>query len=290
MTQKVCLGRIGIWGTGRVGSALAQGLAGNSAGPLTIWGRKAERAQALARQAGGQAAQSPAELAKACDVIALAVADDALEPVAEALAALLPPSAAPFVFHVSGRSGLAPLAPLALRGAQVAAIHPAMTFTGDPAGEVQRMAGARFAITAAQAESAALAHRLVRALGGVAVDVAEAQRPLYHAALCHAANHLVTLMAGSLEALACAGVEDGAALLAPLVRAALENSLAMGLDALSGPLLRGDNQTLAGHMVALERDCPTLRPAYQAMAEATLDALERRGAPPSPAMRQAIAT
>lgn len=281
MTKRLRFHRIGIVGTGRVARALALGLAEWSNLPPLVWGRSRERAG----QMGGEAAQSMAQLARACDVIALAVSDDALDGVAAELAAVWPDGGTGFVFHVSGRSGLAPLEALALRGGRTAAIHPAMTFTGDAPAELRRMAGARFAVTAAEPETAAIAHRLVAALGGVAVDVAEAQRPLYHAALCHAANHLVTLMAGSLGALERAGVADGAALLGPLVRAALENSLTMGFGALSGPLLRGDSATIGGHLSALERECPELLGAYRAMGSATLDQLEQRGRDVAPALR-----
>lgn len=281
MTQASRFERIGILGTGRVARALALGLAPWSARPLMVWGRSTDRVRAL----GGEAAPDMARLAQTCDVIALAVSDDALDGVAAQLAARWPQNGAGFVFHVSGRSGLSPLEPLAQRGAQTAAIHPVMTFTGDAAAELRRMAGARFAVTAAHPDAAATAHRLVAALGGVAVDVADAQRPLYHAALCHAANHLVTLMAGSMEALERAGVADGAALLAPLVRAALENSLTMGFGALSGPLLRADSATIEGHLAAMERDCPDLLGTYRAMGADTLDRLEKDGKAIAPAMR-----
>jgi predicted short-subunit dehydrogenase-like oxidoreductase (DUF2520 family) len=114
----------------------------------------------------------------------------------------------------------------------------------------------------------------------------EQHRTLYHAALCHAANHLVTLLAGASGALATAGVGDPQALLAPLVRAALDNSLDRGFAALSGPLLRGDRDTIADHLAALAQDDPALLPAYRAMALATLDAMERTGAPAfDPALR-----
>ena len=153
--------------------------------------------------------------------------------------------------------------------------HVPVPFTGDPAAEVARMQGARFAITGADAPSIAAARRLVALLGGVAVEVAEEHRALYHAALCHAANHLVTLIAGASDALVAAGVAEPGALLAPLVRAALDNSLDRGIDALSGPLLRGDRDTIGNHLTALNAHTPELLPAYRAMALATLDALDR---------------
>src|SRR3546814_10041538 len=81
------------------------------------------------------------------------------------MASALPASRSPFVFHVSGRSGAAVLQPLDNAGAMTAAIHPAMTFTGDPESEVGRMAGARFAITAGAGEAIERARDIVASLG-----------------------------------------------------------------------------------------------------------------------------
>jgi len=274
--------QIGIVGAGRVAQALALGLAPHSAKPLLLWARTLDKARAVAHTI---AAPRLGDLARGCDIIAIAVSDDALADVAADLAAALPARGAPFIFHVSGSSGAAILDPLRSAGALTVAIHPAMTFTGDTRSEVQRMKQARFAVTGSSPEASDIAHQIVDRLGGVAVEIAEERRPLYHAALCHASNHLVTLMAGASHALAAAGVDDPAALLAPLVRAALENSLERGFAALSGPLLRGDERTVAGHLAALAADCPALLPAYRAMALATLDELGR--AEPS-ALRRAL--
>src|SRR3546814_19070634 len=93
-----------------------------------------------------------------------------------------------------------------------------MTFTGDPEAEAYRMAQARFAITGSTAAATQQAAQIVALLGGIAVEIAEERRALYHAGLCHASNHLVTLIAGAAPALTDAGVDDPAALLAPLVR------------------------------------------------------------------------
>ncbi|NBC35061.1 DUF2520 domain-containing protein [Novosphingobium sp. FSY-8] len=261
--------RIGIIGAGRVGRALAVALAERSDAPVVQW----------ARRAGAGTTDRLGDLA-GCDLWLIAVADDALGEVVAALAQV-PATHRPFVAHVSGRSGVAPLAPLAGLAGGLAAIHPAMTFTGDPVAEVARMAGARFAITGADGAAQAMAERIVAALGGVPVAIAEAQRALYHAALCHGANHLVTLVADACAVLRAAGVADGAGVLGPLVRAALDNALAGGMAALSGPVLRGDAQTIAGHAAALRADCPQVWPAYQAMAGATVRALEQAGSPDS---------
>lgn len=223
-------------------------------------------------------------------MIVIAVSDDAIGLVVSEFADTMPDGRSPFVFHVSGGSGAAILEPVWAKGALTAAIHPVMTFIGDSLAEVRRMVGARFAVTGSSETANAHADRVVQLLGGVAIAVREDHRALYHAALCHAANHLVTLLSGSAHMLSAAGVEEPQALLGPLVRAALENSLAQGFAALSGPLLRGDDATIRNHLAALNDYCPEISPAYRAMAIATLDRLERSGArAPAPALRDDLA-
>ncbi|ALJ12965.1 Rossmann-like and DUF2520 domain-containing protein [Sphingopyxis macrogoltabida] len=268
--------QIGIVGAGRVAQALTLGLAPHSLAPPLLWARSPAKAEVAAARLGCAIAEQRLDrLMQSCDVVAIAVSDDAVEAVSAELAAVRPTDRRPFVCHVSGRSGAAILEPLHAAGALTAAIHPAMTFTGDPHGEAARMKQARFAVTGSSPQAIELAHRLVGLMGGIAVDIAEERRPLYHAALCHASNHLVTLIAGASDALRSADIDDPAAFLAPLVRAALENSLDRGFDALSGPLLRGDSRTIEGHLGALGVGCPDLLPAYRAMALATLDELAR---------------
>lgn len=267
--------QFGIIGTGRVASALGLGLAAHSIGPVLLWGRNPDHADVAAARMGGSVTPNVGALVENCDAIGIAVSDDALRDIAADLAAALPANRASFIFHVSGRSGAGILEPLRTAGALTAAIHPAMTFTGDPHGEVRRMAGARFAITGSTAEATERARRIVALLAGIPVEVAEDHRALYHAALCHASNHLVTLIAGAANTLRNAGVDDPAGLLAPLVRAALENSLDKGFAGLSGPLLRGDVQTIGDHLDAIKDHSPDLLPAYRAMARATVDELKR---------------
>lgn len=275
------LHQFGIVGAGRVAQALALILSPHSTRPPMMWGRSPERAARAATRINVVTAPAIDRLMTECDAIALAVADDALAAAVSDMAAVRSAGRTPFVFHVSGRSGAVILEPLRAAGALTAAIHPAMTFTGDPQAEAQRMAGARFAITGSTPEATDRAKHLVALLGGVAVEVAEDRRALYHAALCHASNHLVTLIAGASRALEAAGVDDPAALLAPLVRAALENSLALGFAGLSGPLLRGDARTIGDHLDTLAMHIPDLLPTYRAMALATAGELKRSEILPS---------
>ncbi|EWM67115.1 NADP oxidoreductase, coenzyme F420-dependent family protein [Micromonospora sp. M42] len=108
-------------------------------------------------------------------------------------------------------------------------------------------------------------------LGGVPEWVGETDRPLYHAALAHGANHLVTLVNEASDRLRDAGVERPEKVLAPLLRAALENALRLGDDALTGPVSRGDAGTVRRHLDRLARTAPESVPAYLALARRTAD-------------------
>ena len=280
--------RIGMIGSGRVASALGLALARLSTEPIALWSRDAAHRTAAATLIGhATAVTNMATIAETCDLIVLAVSDDELEHSIRNLSAIIG-AASPFVFHVSGHSGAAIMASLAAKGCLTAAIHPAMTFTGDPRAETRQMIGARFAVTGATEEARSAARAIVAYMGGVPIDIAEENRSLYHAVLCHGANHLVTLIAGACEGLTAAGVDDPAALIGPLARAALENGLQKGVAGLSGPLLRGDAQTIAGHVAALGKDVPDLLPAYCAMGLATLDALSRLNAWEGPSPCRAV--
>ncbi|MFT4054104.1 MAG: DUF2520 domain-containing protein [Novosphingobium sp.] len=280
MTVEPIAERIGIVGTGRVARAFALGLRSHSRSAPLVWGRDPARAEDVVAQVGGcLTAPSLRTLAGACDIIIIAVADDAIVSVAAELAQEHLPGTQ-FICHLSGGSGIAPLSCLQGTETLTAAVHPAMTFTGDPRREVALMRQAHFAVTGSSPGATTVGMTLVRALGGVGVAVPEGHRPLYHAALCHAANHLVTLIAGSGDALKLAGIDDPGAFLAPLVRAALENSLNRSMAALSGPVLRGDTGTIASHLGAIATNAPGLMPPYRAMALATLKALgDRRPGP-----------
>jgi predicted short-subunit dehydrogenase-like oxidoreductase (DUF2520 family) len=110
-------------------------------------------------------------------------------------------------------------------------------------------------------------------MGGEPIVVEDAARPLYHAALVHGANHVVTLVSQAAALLADAGVEDPGRLLGPLVHASIDGALADAPGAvttLTGPVVRGDARTVASHMAALAAR-PEAAHAYRAMAHTTAD-------------------
>jgi predicted short-subunit dehydrogenase-like oxidoreductase (DUF2520 family) len=96
-------------------------------------------------------------------------------------------------------------------------------------------------------------------------------RTLYHAGLAHGANHLVTLVSQAMELLAAAGSADPAGTLRPLLNAALDNALEQGDAALTGPIVRGDVNTVRAHLADIAAKAPHTLPSYVAMARDTLD-------------------
>jgi predicted short-subunit dehydrogenase-like oxidoreductase (DUF2520 family) len=268
MTQLRAL-RVGVIGAGRVGAVLAAALRTAGHEIVAAAGESDASRQRAAALLPGVPVDKPTAVARACDVLLLTVPDDMLDNVVTMLSASGAIRAGQVVVHTSGRHGLAVLAPAAAIGARPIAMHPAMTITGTDV-DLPRLAGCVYGVTAGP-EERALAERLVADLGGLPMWVPEHKRALYHAGLAHGANHLVTLVAQAMELLGAAGAEDPAATLRPLLNAALDNALAVGDAALTGPIVRGDVGTIRGHLAEIAANAPHTLPSYVAMARATLD-------------------
>jgi predicted short-subunit dehydrogenase-like oxidoreductase (DUF2520 family) len=261
--------RIGVIGAGRVGAVLASAL--RSAGHEVM--AAAGESDASRRRSGsllpGVPIRKPSAVARASDLLLLTVPDDMLSNVVTMLSASGAIHEGQYVVHTSGRHGLAVLAPAVAVGARPVALHPAMTFTGTEI-DLPRLAGCVFGITVGDAERP-LAEQLVSELDGRAIWVPEDKRALYHAGLAHGANHLVTLVAQAMELLSATGAEHPADTLRPLLQAALDNALEHGDSALTGPIVRGDVETVRDHLVEVARNAPDTLPSYVALARATLD-------------------
>lgn len=259
--------RVGIIGVGRVGGVLGAALTRAGYPVVAAYGLSEASRSRSARLLPGVPIVTPAEVLATSDIVLITVPDDPLPGLVSGLAASENFHPEHVIVHTSGRHGIGVLAPAARAGAATLAVHPAMTFTGTAA-DLDRLAGSRFGVTAPAGQTA-LAMALVEALGGVAVRVAESDRTLYHAALAHGANHLVTLVADAMALLRKAGNDDPAATLGPLLHAALDNALAAGDAALTGPVARGDAGTVSAHISEIARVAPDSVDLYVALARNT---------------------
>lgn len=279
MTQPSTGLRVGAVGAGRVGATLSAALRRAGHEIVAVAGESNASRGRVEALLPGVAVAKPSDVARACDLLLLTVPDDMLANVVAMLSASGAIREGQYVAHTSGRHGLAVLEPAAEVGARVIALHPAMTFTGTDV-DLPRLAGCVFGVTAGDAERE-LTERLVADLGGHAMWVPEDRRTLYHAGLAHGANHLVTLVTQAMELLSQAmeagdGTTGGdtvspAETLRPLLTAALDNALARGDSALTGPIARGDVETVRAHLAEIAATAPHTLPSYVALGRDTLD-------------------
>lgn len=263
------MARVGVVGAGRVGAVLSAALRRAGHDIVAAAGESSASRERIAALLPGVPAAKPTDVARSCDLLLLTVPDDMLENVVSTLVGAGAIRTGQVLCHTSGRHGVSVLASAAGIGARVVAMHPAMTFTGTEV-DVARLRGCVFGVTAAPQERSYV-DALVADLGGVPMWVPEERRTLYHAALAHGANHLVTLVSQAMDLLTDAGAEDPAATLRPLLGAALDNALASGDAALTGPIVRGDVRTVEAHLDDLVANAPATLPSYVALARATAD-------------------
>lgn len=260
---------VGVVGVGRVGSVLGAALL--RAGHPVVAAAAVSEVSRLRASAmlPGVPLLSAGEVVSRSDLVLLTVPDDVLTDLAAGLAATDSVRLGQFVVHTAGRFGTSVLAPMTERGALPMALHPAMTFTGMSL-DLTRLDGTPFGVTTTP-ELRPAAEALVVEVGGEPLWVPEESRVLYHAAQAVGANHLMTLVVHAAELARAAGIAEPQRLLAPLLGAALDNSLRDGAAALTGPVSRGDVETVRAHVTAIAERTPDLLPTYLAMARATAD-------------------
>ncbi len=217
-----------VVGTGRAGGASAARL----------------RERGVAVSAGREATGAPV------DLVLLAVPDAAIPDVARAV------PEGPWIAHVSGATTLSALDPHTRRFS----VHPLQTLSRERGPEQLDRAWA--AITAQSEEAAEQATWLAATLGLRPFPLADADKPLYHAAAVIAGNYLVTLYRTAAQLFAEVGAPPEA--LVPLMERTIENGFV-----LTGPIARGDWGTVEAHLKTLEERAPEVAPLYRALAEAT---------------------
>jgi predicted short-subunit dehydrogenase-like oxidoreductase (DUF2520 family) len=241
--------RLGIVGAGRLGTALAAAL----------------------RQAG-YSVEGPAgrgEVPSGCHALLLCVPDAEIGAAARAVA-----GAAPLTGHTSGAT---PLSAMSAAGTGLFGLHPLQSFTGEEPPEA--FAGAGCAIAGSTADALGLARRLAEDLGMNAFEIDDEGRAAYHAAASVASNFLVTLEAAAERVAAGAGLEpaEGRAQLAPLVLRTARNWAELGPErALTGPVARGDDATVAAQRGAVHEAAPELLALFDELVDRTRE-LARRG-------------
>lgn len=268
---------VGIISAGRVGTALGVALERAEHVVVACSAISHQSRERAAARLPDTAVLPVQDVAARAELLLLAVPDAELVALISGLAATDAVRPGTIVVHTSGMNGVGVLEPLTAQGCIPLAIHPAMTFTGSDE-DIARLPDTCFGVTALDEIGYAIGQALVLEIGGEPFRVREDARMLYHSALAHAGNHLITVVLDAVEALHAAlrgqellGQElvgdapGGLAerIVGPLARASLENALQRGQAALTGPVARGDAAAVAAHLRAFGEVDPELAQAYR---------------------------
>lgn len=267
-----------IIGAGALGTALARRMRGVGYPVVAVISHSATDAAVLAEQledcdASDDLADLPAETRLVC----CCVPDTKVTSLAEELAQHVHPWYETVVLHTSGVLSSEVLAPLTAKGATPLSFHPMQTFP--PETSPDAFSGIYIGIEGAR-EAVDLGVQLAGDLGAEHVILTPETKTRYHLAASMASNFFVGLMGIVAEVLSDIGLDrpEGAALIRPLVASTWQN-LAQGLpeDVLTGPIARGDVQTVRAHTAALQVHLPHLLLTYVTMATETIRVAVRGG-------------
>jgi predicted short-subunit dehydrogenase-like oxidoreductase (DUF2520 family) len=277
---------VAIVGAGAVAQALGRLIAGGGEAVVALSSRNRSRAEHAARFIGGPGGSIQivelSEVPRLATHVLIAVSDQGIGPVAEALAAAGMRSGV--ALHTCGARGPDALAALRTAGVACGMLHPLQTIMSAEQG-VTSLADVTFGLSGDQ-EAIRWAGEIVEiiriATGGHGQSLhIEADRlSYYHAGAVMASNALVAALDAAVILLAHAGVKRDAALRAvgPLARTSLDNALGSGPQAaLTGPIVRGDAATVAAHREALRDVDPTVAKLYEAAAGHLLQLAKQRG-------------
>ncbi len=270
---------IAIIGCGKVGTSLGAFLyrAGYPiAGLASRTAASVERASEVI--GSGRAANDSADAAKSGEVVLITTPDDAIADACAAIAARGGFRPGHVVLHCSGALPSTLLADAAAAGAAVGSLHPLQSFAGirvdaNPFEQIiMAIEGDDHAVSSARS--------MADDLGAIPITIRTEGKVLYHAAAVAASNYLVTLMGMSLGMLENAGIDrqQGFSVLAPLIHGTLGNIDRVGIpDALTGPIARGDVETVAAHVRQIRNRMPDRLSLYCRMGLDTVEIALAKG-------------
>lgn len=269
--------KFAIFGLGMVGTAIGY-LLRKAGYEIAAAVDKSSSALKRARlYVGGSPLSRPYEALENADFILITTPDDIISSVCREIA-LSPAIKGKIVFHMSGAGGLDLLLAARKAGAAIASIHPLQSFSSiDQA--IKIIPGSYFGITADE-KARLSAKKIVRDLGGMPLFISNEQKPLYHAAACFASNYLVSLMSVVESIYRAIGFTEKEAKKAylPLVYGSLKNIERSGsIQALTGPIARGDCGPVEKHLAAIDEILPQYSSLYRCLGSIALQVAQQKG-------------
>jgi len=271
--------RVSIIGCGAVGRSFGVALREAGYSIAALASKDVESARAARALIGeGNIARSGVDAARAGEIVFITVPDSAVAAVCDRIAREGGFARGRIVLHCSGALSAEALASARKVGAAVGALHPIQSFSSAQ-DAVQTMRGVVFTFQG-DAKASKAAREIVRKLGGKLVTISAEEKPLYHTASVFASNYLVALAQIASSLLAESGVPANESLkaLLPLMRGTLDNLERVGLpDALTGPIARGDVETVETHLKALRKLEPVWEHAYRELGLVALGVARDKG-------------
>ena len=269
---------IGFIGAGKVGTALGLYFKNHGLDISGYYSRTPASAAKAARLTGSKDFTAFHDLARSSDIVFITTPDQTLEDIARDVSALIEARAIDqnrVWFHVSGAHPASCLAKIKMAGGHVGSVHPLQSF-GEPVDSAARLEKAWFTIEGTD-KAVLTAKELLHKAGGRYSLIKAESKPLYHAGACVISNFLVTLMESGLRYFEAAGMErqDIFQAIEPLIDATLANIREKGpIEALTGPIVRGDYNTVRAHLKALDAQLPAEANLYKSMALKTAGMLD----------------
>lgn len=270
----------GIIGCGRLGISLAVFLSRQGFTAKAFSSKSRESARKACEVVGtGKVYDDPLEVAKICPIVFITTPDTIIEPVCEKIASKNGFQKGAVVFHLSGALSSSILVSARSNNAHVGSIHPLQSFAPYETGQESPFKGINISIEG-DAQAVELGKEIVNALKANFFTIPTDAKTVYHAAAVVASNYLVTVEHFALELLKAADIseENAYEILEPLIMGTLGNIKARGsIDALTGPVARGDDEIVSRHLVDIDKKLPQFSSLYRLLGSHTLDIAKQRG-------------
>jgi len=267
--------RVFLVGAGRVGTAVAVLLQNSGCEIVGVSSRNPSSMRRAADRLGAPSFSLEDGELPAADLWLIGASDDAIETVARLLVGRAQGGVAA---HLAGSLGLTPLGPLGAAGWGIAALHPVQACP-DIDTAIARLPGSAWGVTVSPGLERWARGLIEERLGGRAHGVAEAHRPLWHAASVITSNGVAALLAFGEEILTAFSQAAPGEVLGPLAAGTVQNARegGGGGQTLTGPIVRGETEAIQRHLTALEGADPSLAAGYARVSGLILDSARRAG-------------
>jgi predicted short-subunit dehydrogenase-like oxidoreductase (DUF2520 family) len=270
---------IAIIGCGTVGTAMGKLLA-RVGYPITgVATRDLDTAGRAAKMIGAERfSDCPWDVSRGAQVVFVTTPDDAIESTCKAVVEHQGFDKHAVVIHCSGALSSAVLSSARRCEATVASLHPLQSFAS--VDQAEKLVPGSFCAIEGDKTALPVVRQLVQDVGGVLMEITPEAKPLYHAAAVAASNYLVTLMDLALKLDRGAGIPSDVSFraLLPLIKGTLNNIGAKGIPAaLTGPIARGDVDTVTAHLRAIEERAPECLMIYKTLGLYTVDLARDKG-------------